>query len=71
MKATHQENDILLCECGTKLSKEERQILSRSCSNQALVSVLQTYRSFLTRLSSFIPSSTSSLNVSTSSLSRS
>jgi len=41
-----------MCECGARLTKEDRQVLSRSCSNQALVSVLQTYRSFLSRLPS-------------------
>jgi len=47
-----EEGDVLVCECGARLTKEDRQVLSRSCSNQALVSVLQTYRSFLSRLPS-------------------
>jgi len=51
-KKIENEDDVLLCECGARLSKEDRQILSHSCSNQALVSVIQTYRSFLSRLSS-------------------
>jgi len=57
-KSNYEDNDVLLCECGARLSKEDRQVLSHSCSNQALVSVIQTYRSFLSRLSSsFLPSS--------------